>query len=206
LLPGKLSREIALLQQNPEVDFVYADSIIFDEDIGKETRSKVAAAGRPDIFALMHFCTNEAKSSALLYRADTVRHRRFREDLKYNEDSEFLQRIAIECKGIYSAEPGCWVRWHKESKSRNFSEIHKAVLQASIDMIKSYPDFYDAHRKQADRRIKRIRNQLFQELVMEKRWEEAREFAFNPIRKHLASCYAYYYRCIRHLRAMARKI
>ena len=206
LLPGKLSHETALLRQNPAADFVYADSMIFDEDSGRERRSRVAAAGRPENFALMHFFTNEAKSSALLYRADVVRHRRFREDLRYNEDSEFLQRVAIECRGIYSAEPGCWIRWHPGSKSRDFVEIHKAVLRASRDILKSHPGFYHAHKKKADWRIGQIQNLLYKELVVDKRWGEAREYASTLSRKHLAPFYSIMYRILRQLGAAIRKI
>ncbi len=198
-LPGKLIREVALLGQNPGADFVYGDSVIFDECTGREYRSRIAAAGRPDDFALMHFFTNEAKSSAILYRADTVRHRRFREDLLYNEDSEFLQRVAIECSGVYSPEPGCWVRWHRESKSRNFVEIHKAVLRASIDILESHPDFHRSHKWRADWRVRQIRNHLFRELVLNRRWVEAREFAPTPLKRYLVPCFSVYYRLLRRL-------
>lgn len=204
-LSGKLSREVALLGQHPDADFVYGDSIIFDECTGREYRSRVAAAGRPDDFALLHFCTNEAKSSALLYRADTVRHRRFREDLRYNEDSEFLQRVAIECSGIYSPEPGCWVRWHKGSKSRNLVEIHKAVLRASISILESHPDFHRSHPWRADWRIRKIRNQLYRELLLNGRRAEAREYAVTPLKRYLAPCFSAYYRLLRHMRHQGGK-
>lgn len=196
-LPGKLSREVALLCQNPDADFVYGDSVIFDECTGRENRNRVAAAERPDDFALMHFFTNEAKSSALLYRADTVRHRRFREDLLYNEDSEFLQRVAIECRGVYSPDPGCWVRWHRGSKSRNFVEIHKAVLRASVDILESHPVFYRSHKWRADWRIRQARNHLFRLLVLEGRWAEAREYAVTPLKRYFAPCFSAYYRLLR---------
>lgn len=205
-LPGKLSREVSLLLENPDAGFVYSDSIIFDEDSRRERRSKAAAAGRPGSFALMHFFTNEAKSSALLYRVGTVRNRRFREDLRYNEDSEFLQRVAIECRGIYSPEPGCWVRWHKGSKSRNVVEIHKAVLRSSEDILNSHPDFYLSHKKKLDWRIRQIKDFLYIELVIEKRWEEAGKYATRPAKIFLSPCLSLYYRFLRYLGNQARKV
>jgi glycosyltransferase involved in cell wall biosynthesis len=205
-LPGKLSREVSLLQRNPDAEFVYGDSIIFDEDTSRETRSRVAAAGRPEKFALMHFFTNEAKSSALMYRARTVRYRRFREDLRYNEDSEFLQRIAIECRGIYSANPGCWVRWHKGSKSRNFVEIHKAVLRASKDILESHPDFHRSHKKKLDWRIRQIEHLLFKELLIAGRWDEANRLVANPLKRFLSPCFSLYYRSLRRLGDLLRKM
>jgi glycosyltransferase involved in cell wall biosynthesis len=108
LLPGKLSREVALLSSHPGADFTYSDSVIFEEETGREEMWKVAAGGAPERFSIEHFLTLEAKTASILYRAETVRSRRFREDLLYNEDSDFLQKIAIECRGIYCAEPGSW--------------------------------------------------------------------------------------------------
>jgi glycosyltransferase involved in cell wall biosynthesis len=183
LLPGKLRRETDLLACHPDKAFTYADSIIFDEQSNKAVLKTVAAAGKPDHFAIEHFLTNEAKCSAILYRAAAIGHRRFREDLKYNEDSEFLQRIALEYRGIYAPEPGCWVRWHAGSKSRNFIEIQKAVLRASQDILKAYPEFHASFRRRADLRIRGIRQSLFRQLMLFEDWDEAKLYAETPIEK-----------------------
>jgi len=118
-LPHFLDGAVALLESRPEADFCYADSVIYDEDTGRERLQRIAASGDPGRFAIEHFLTNEAKSGSILYRTATVRQRRFREDLRYNEDSEFLQRVTIECRGVYLPHAGSWVRWHRGSKSRN---------------------------------------------------------------------------------------
>lgn len=195
LLRGKLSREVELLRTNPGADFTYADSILYDESTQREQLRKVAAAGRSEDFAIQHFLTNEAKSGALLYRASVCRGRRFHEDLRYNEDSEFLQRVAIEHRGVYSSGPSCWVRWHAGSKSRNSVEIQKAVLQVSLDILKSYPSFYSSFAKQADRRVKEIRGTLLRELVLQGRWSEAELYATSiPERFLVANRLSPYYR------------
>jgi glycosyltransferase involved in cell wall biosynthesis len=194
-LPGKFKREVKLLKDNPGASFSYTDSIIYNEETCLETVRKVAGAGRPEHFALEHFLTNEAKSAAILYRADVVKHNRFREDLQYNEDSEFLQRIAIEYKGVYSKEPSCWVRNHGGSKSRNVIEIRKAVLHASVDIVRSYPEFYRAHKNVCDRQIKKYRTGLFVELGLRTRWEEARSYSSGFLQNAL---------CSLHLKALLR--
>jgi len=193
LLPSKFSREVELLEKNSEADFSYADSIIHDEETGLEKLQKVAGAGRPEDFAIEHFLTNEAKSAALLYRVGVVKGRRFREDLRYNEDSEFLQRIAIECKGIYSTEPGCWVRWHTGSKSRNLIEINEAILQSGLGIINAYPSFYDFYKDLIDSRIKKIQNELFVELLLAGRMDEARKYQTNRWKKYFISQLCVYY-------------
>ncbi|MGB9627194.1 MAG: glycosyltransferase family 2 protein, partial [Thermodesulfobacteriota bacterium] len=145
-LPGKFRREVDLLKENPHANFSYADSVIHDEAGNSEKLVKAAAAGKPNRFAIEHFLTNEVKSGALLYNVEVVRGRRFREDLKYNEDSEFLQRVAIECTAVYSPEPSCWVRWHQGCKSRNLVEINKALLWSALNIIQTYPTFYQTYK------------------------------------------------------------
>ena len=110
LLQGKLSREVALLLRHPDADFSYSDSVIFEEETGREEIWKVAAAGAPDCFPIEHFLSLEAKPASILYRAQTVRGRRFREDFRYNEDSDFLQKVALEMPGRLlrrARVPGC---------------------------------------------------------------------------------------------------
>lgn len=177
LLPGKIRREVKLLKNNPEASFSYGDYVLYHEETGREELRKVAAAGKSEDFAREHFLTNEAKVAAVLYRAEAVRDRRFREDLRYNEDSEFLQRIAIERKGVYCPEPSCWVRSHAGSKSRNLIEIHKAVLRASLDILDSYPSFCQSFAPLADRRIKQIKKVLLRELILNGLWDEAEQYA-----------------------------
>ena len=177
LLPGKLKREVKLLQENLETAFCYSSCILYDEATGKELLQEVAASGRPKEFALEHFLTNEAKVSAMLYRARALKRFRFREDLRFNEDSELLQRIAIECKGVYSPVPGCWVRWHVGSKSRNSIEIRRAVLRASLGILKKYPSFYSKYAKKIDHRLQSIRAGLTRELALAGQWNDARSAA-----------------------------
>lgn len=206
LLPGKLSREVALMTENPDADFTYSSSIIFEEEIQEESVWKVAAIGRPERFAIEHFLTNEAKSSAILYRVAVVKNRRFRESLRYNEDSEYLQRIAIESKGIYSSEPGCWVRSHPGSKSRNLIEIYKAVLKSSMEILESYPEFYRSYRALADQRIRQVRKSLFIELVLNDQWDEARGHVKSIADKFILICRLNaYYKLKRFMGSVLRK-
>jgi glycosyltransferase involved in cell wall biosynthesis len=198
LLPGKLAREVQLLDEHPEADFTYADSVVFDELTGLEQTQEVAAAGRPDCFAIEHFLTSEAKCSAILYRAAAVRNKRFREDLMYNEDSEFLQRVSIEHRCVYSPHPGCWVRWHAGSKSRNFLEIQKAVLRASLDILRTYPEFYATFRVQVDRRIREIETSLFRQFMLIEQWDQASLYATTLLDRFFLALRSNSYYRLRH--------
>jgi glycosyltransferase involved in cell wall biosynthesis len=179
-LPGKLGREVQLLTEHPAAGFTYSDYLFFD---GQEHLQKVAAAGNPAAFALQHFLTNEAKSSCLLYRRSVIQGRLFREDFRYNEDSDFLQRIALENQGVYCPQPGCWIRWHAGSKSRQQLEIQKAVLQSSLDILRDYPEFAQQHAPVLKARIRQIQQGLFRELTKRKSWEEANQHAITLAEK-----------------------
>ncbi len=178
-LAGKLSREVNLLTQYDKAEFTYSDAIVYDAISGKETLQTVAAAGAPEHFAIELFLTNAAKPGALLYRAALLKNIRFREDFLYNEDSDFLQKIAFQCMGVYSDQPGAWVRWHQGSKSRNFIEILKAVLRSNQESIELHPDFYLKNKSAIDGYMARNRYFLATEMLMAKRWQEALLYSDN---------------------------
>jgi glycosyltransferase involved in cell wall biosynthesis len=202
-LPEFLSRAAILLENNPQADFCYADSMIYEQESTRERLQRVAAAGNPDGFAIEHFLSNEAKSGSILYRARTVRRRRFREDLRYNEDSEFLQRVAIECVGVYCPEPASWVRWHSGSKSRSTLEINRAVLQSSRDIIVAYPEFHARYREAVDKRIRKLEQALLGSLVLAAQWVEAEALAKTWVERFfVAGRIATYYQ----LRVFARTL
>ena len=174
LLPGKLSREVALLAGHPEAQFTYADSILFEEETGEEELRKAAGAGAPDHFALRHFLTLEAKVSSILYRAEVFKTRRFREDTRYNDDSDFLQRLALESRGVYCDQPSSWIRSHAGSQSRNLVGIYRAVIGSCREILHVYPDFHRAHTSRLDERMEELRLLLVQELMQQRRHREAR--------------------------------
>ena len=187
LLPGKLSREVALLSRHPDADFSYSDSIIFEEETGREEVWKAAAAGAPDRFPIEHFLSLEAKVSSILYRVQTFRGRRFREDLRYNEDSDFLQKVALESRCVYCDEPGSWVRSHPGSKSRNLFEIKRAVLRSCTDILHVYPDFYRQNAAAIDQRMEHLRRELFVDTIERGLYNEAKQYASKVSETIIAS-------------------
>jgi len=175
-LPGKLSREVRLLTENPDADFTYSDAIIFDTQTGIEKRQRAAAADDPGKFPIELFTTNEAKTSATMYRAGVVASVRFREDFMHNEDTHFLQNIAMQHKAVYADQPGTWVRWHDGSKSRNTIEILKAVIKSNQELILAYPAFHVEHMEKIDAHAKRTRRHLAVELLLNRRFSEVPQY------------------------------
>lgn len=183
MLPGKLEREVKTLEEHPDAAFTYSDSVIHVQETGSERVQRAAAAGRPDEFAIEHFLSNEAKSCALLYRPHVFADHRFREDLRFNEDSEFLQRVAIEFKCVYCPAPGCWVLEHAGSKSRNLAEISLVVYASSAEILLDYPGFHRRYRDRIDRRMAQLSRTCFSELALRGRWEQAAAYANGAGRK-----------------------
>jgi glycosyltransferase involved in cell wall biosynthesis len=180
LLPGKLHREVAFLKSFPGADFVYSDTVMYNETTKKEKTSKAAAAGNPEHLAIKHFLTNRICCGSILYRVPAIIGKRFDSSLRFNEDSDFFQQLCIDGKAIYSPIPGYWVREHQGSKSKNLVEIQKAVLDTNKRIIHQYPAFYRQFKRSMDRRNRKIARMHFTALMSEKRYDEAKEYVKNP--------------------------
>lgn len=180
-LPGKFTREVRLLQENPQAGFTYSDAIIFDTVKNTERLYRAASAGAPEKFAIELFLTNEAKSSAILYRAGILEDLRFREDFLFNEDTDFLQNIALAHSAIYADEAGTWVRWHEGSKSRNTLEILKAVLKSKQELILRNPTFYRENKSKIDQFIKKNHRDLAIEMILAEQWNEVPQHTDDPL-------------------------
>ncbi len=186
MLPGKLEREVSLLEANPDAAFTYSDSVLYDDETGKTRIQKCAAAGRPQDFAIEHFTSDEAKSAAQLYRSGVFAAHRFREDLRLSEDSEFLQRVAMDYGAVYCAEPGCWVREHRGSKSRDRAALFITVHATRQQILRNYPAFHARHRRRAEQRIAYLAGLCFDELALQGRWDEATAYATTAGRRAIA--------------------
>ncbi len=115
------------------------------------------------------------------------RHPDAREDFRYNEDSDFLQKVALECRAMYSDEPGSWVRSHPGSKSRNLLEIDKAVFRSCRDILRAYPGFHREHAAVIDRRMEYLREPLFRDMIERGHYDEAKEYASTASETIIAS-------------------
>lgn len=173
--PRKLEIQLALLRERPDCQFVYSDSIEFEEH-GKTWISPVAAEDCLADFAIEHFQTTAARASALLYRRKCIEHvGGFDETLRLNEDSDFLQRVAISFRGCYSDYPSVRVRHHSGSKSRDRVGIYRALLKSSENILREYPQFGQQLGPLAQKRRTEIRLLLVQHLLLAGEYDEARE-------------------------------
>jgi len=167
----KLMIEVGLLTHNPSCGFVFSDSIEYDEKSNRIWIAPVAGHHNSDHFAREHFLTNHARPGSIMYTRrciDLVV--KYDESLKYNEDSDFLQRASILSKGIYSQYPSSRVRRHEGSKSRNAINLRSAELLSAHNILESNPEFAKTLGMNAKKRIVEIEFKLSIAYLLQKKY------------------------------------
>ncbi|MCM0083490.1 glycosyltransferase family 2 protein [Geomonas sp. Red32] len=168
-LPTAIEEMVATLQGSG-ADFVYSPA--YTRIGGRDTLVYPTAAGDPDRFAERHFFTTRVYVCCLLYRRRVFERFRYQESLRYNEDSDLLQRIAIVFRAAYLDKPTAVVHYHSANKSSNRVEINRALLKSAESILAEFPDFRTRLAGEGDRRIGEIVAQLAGELVLQKRFPE----------------------------------
>ncbi|HEY5996398.1 MAG TPA: glycosyltransferase family A protein, partial [Candidatus Deferrimicrobiaceae bacterium] len=147
-----------------DADFVYSPSI----EVGLNGRTAVgipAAPGGPERFARDHFFTLRSRSCCNLFRRGVFDAVRFNEAARYNEDSDFLQRVAIRFQAAYSPRPTAKVFQHGGNKSSDQRQICRALVVSYESILRDHPDFASSLGLRAARRIDRIKTDLIAVLV-----------------------------------------
>jgi glycosyltransferase involved in cell wall biosynthesis len=168
-----------------DADFVYSPSVEVDIN-GKEVTSIPAAAGRPDKLAREHFFTLGARACCILYRKYIFEKFQLDETAKYNEDSDFLQRVAINFSAAYSPTPTARVIQHGGNKSSNQREICRALVRSYENILRDYPEFAAALGSRAVRRVDELKMDLIQVLVEQQALAEAHAVAGTMVRMNAA--------------------
>lgn len=151
---------------NTGADFVYSPAIEAYPD-GRESINYPVARGHPEIFAAEHFKNTNVRNGALLFRKSVFsKSGKFDEDLKYNEDSDFFQRVAICCKAAYSDIPTVKHFHHKTNKSGNRVEIYKALLRSAKKILAKNREFAESLGETADKRVLEIKLRLIEYCIL----------------------------------------
>ncbi|GFO55611.1 hypothetical protein GMSM_26180 [Geomonas sp. Red276] len=168
-LPTAIEDLVATLEKS-SADFVYSPAFV--RLGGRDTLVYPTAAGDPARFAQEHFFTTRAYVCCLLYRSHVFKRFRYQESLRYNEDSDLLQRIAITFRAAYLDKPTAVVHYHGANKSSNRVEITRALLKSAEGILAEFPEFRVRLAGGADRRIAEIVAQIAGELVLQRRFGE----------------------------------
>ncbi len=162
---------------NTGADFVYSPAIEADPD-GRESINYPVARGHPEIFAVEHFKNTNVRNGALLFRRSVFsKSGKFDEDLKYNEDSDFFQRVAIGCKAAYSDIPTVKHLHHKTNKSGNRVEIYRALLRSAQNILTENIEFAESLGDVADKRVLEIKLRLIEYCILAGDLRQAQDVA-----------------------------
>jgi glycosyltransferase involved in cell wall biosynthesis len=168
-LPEAIENLVKTIEETG-ADFVFSPSIA--QINGKQFIVYPAAAGHPELFAAEYFLTTRAYVCSVLYRKHIFDVYRNDESLRYNEDSDFLQKVAISFHAAYLGTPTALVHYHDGNKSSNRLEINRALLKSAENLLKRYPAFREQLAELADKRLSGIVANVAAELILEKRYEE----------------------------------
>lgn len=168
---------LAACLQASGADFAYSPVIELETGSAEWVNLPVAAE-RPDDLAEEHFMLTNVRSGSTMFRRrvfETVGG--YREDLRHNEDSDFVQRAAVACRACYSPQPTAKIHNHPGSKSRNRVAIQRALLASSTSVLKNNPAFEARLGSRASARLAQIRGQLCMELMGAGDFVQARQVA-----------------------------
>lgn len=163
-MPNKLEDQVPLLDMNTSYGFIGADIVVQEKE-----RSYVFRTVKPDrnghiayplfIFTFFSLCAATFRRSCF----DTAGY--FDEGMRYNEDTDFLLRVAINFRSGFSPRPTLLYRAHEGGKSTDLVKLLQAVYDSSVNVVKRYPGFA-ARRTRVDDRLGQIRLDLALEYAL----------------------------------------
>jgi colanic acid/amylovoran biosynthesis glycosyltransferase len=170
-LPNAISLMVEALEIT-SADFVYSPIYEVYDDV-HEFISYPVAANEPDRFKYGHYLTNRARPCSVMYKKEIFEGTMFDETMPYNEDSDFLQRVAMTHIATYLSVPTAKVFNHGGNKSANRVGIYTALMESSLGILSDFPKFAQSMGEKSEIRIKEIKSNLVEQLVIKGRIAEA---------------------------------
>jgi glycosyltransferase involved in cell wall biosynthesis len=158
-------------------ELVYSPSIEVDQ-YRYERISYPVAAGEPRNLAEKHFMSTNVRNGSYMFARSVMEKVGYLDEtLKYNEDSDFFQRLSIQCVACYSPTPSVKVYEHPGNKSQNRVEIYRALLKSSQKVLNENPIFAEKLGGNAIKRLRQIKTQLVEALLFRGNFLEANSIA-----------------------------
>ena len=177
LEPKKLEVQVPILENNPEVGFVYSDGYDFAEGDKSKFRLNPAIgrnASSSEFARLFFFNTNVYFTSTLIRRKCLEDVGFFDETLSHHEDGDMLLCIALKWEVRFSNYPSVKQRHHSARKSSNRVGIYEALIKSSEKILRLCPDFKKVLGKEADNRIADLHYLLAQAYIRDRKFNEAK--------------------------------
>jgi glycosyltransferase involved in cell wall biosynthesis len=142
--PRKLEVQVEMLENNPEVGFVYSDCFVFDTDEPSELRLTLAEGRdkpRNEFARLFFMRPNVYVPTFLVRRRSFEDAGLFDEILPQHEDGDMMLRIALSWQVKFSDYPcGRW-RGHANNMSRDRIGMNKSIIKSSEKILALHPEF-----------------------------------------------------------------
>lgn len=159
LMPDKLRIQTAILDDNPEVGFVYSDEyIMHGEDKDNMYRAR---EGRQlpsgNIFKEFFLNSFIAVMTVMVRRSCLDQVGLFDEGLPCNEDDDLWLRILAKWPATFSDYPSAIRRIHSSNMSRDRLKIEKYLVIVLEKSLNSNPHLVEEFRDKANKRIGELR-------------------------------------------------
>jgi len=156
-----------------DADFVYSPAIESYPD-GTERVNYPVAAGRPESFAVEHFSYTNVRNGAFMFRRHVLSEvRGLDERLRHNEDSDFIQRLAVRYRAAYCPTPTVKVYHHGGNKSLDRVGIYTALIRSAERVLNESPAFKAELGAAAERRMRELRTERVEALLLTGAFDEA---------------------------------
>lgn len=173
--PPDTAKRLTAVIETTGAGFVFSPATEVFED-GREILNVPVAAGRPESLATEHFMNTNVRVGGALFRTDLVRRLGgFEPALRYNEDSDFLQRAAVHATAAYQDVPAVRYNHHQGNKSRNRVAIYRALIASANTVLNESPEFARSLGKKKARRMEELKALLARALILDGNLDEARE-------------------------------
>ena len=169
-------KNLADALSNSDADFVFSPVIEIYPD-QREVKNYPVAKDHPENFAAEHLVNTNVYIHACLFNRDILNREQMDESMHYNEDSDFLQRVAINFRAVYCPEPTVNHYHHHDNKSKNRLAILNALLYSLNKVRLNYPAFYSAHKKAADKRSQMLNKLLLKQHILNKDYTSAKDIS-----------------------------
>jgi glycosyltransferase involved in cell wall biosynthesis len=172
-LPDAVESLIGVLVETG-ADFAYGPAVELYAD-GSERVNLPVAAGRPEAFAREHFLDTNVRNGAFMFRRSVLDAVPWLdEQLTHNEDSDFVQRVAIGRRAAYSDVPAVRHHHHASNKSRDRAAIYGALVSSAERVLWEHSAFRNDLGAAAESRLRELRTRQAEALVLAGRFEEAK--------------------------------
>ena len=157
--PCKLETQVPLLEDNPDIGFVYSDCYEFQQTRNnqKELNFAVGRNKSSTEFAKLFFmCPNVRVPVVLVKKECFDTSGFFDEMLPQDEDGDMFLRIALKWKVFFSDYPSARVRHHGNQMSLNRVSMYESIIRSTEKILAMHPEFKSELGPLADRRMSEL--------------------------------------------------